>query len=296
MDNKTDSATIYDFVHPGHKLKTEWPVLELVNGRVGNAFAQHLSERLQVAIHAQAAASTRAKYTDFVSELAPTMIVHEISLGSLPGVAWFCIDASVVAAILDAYFGGEGKLQPTEAARQLSPTEQRVMQHILDALLGGMRSGWSIVHELNPAVVQPIQVDRLAQASQGQVVVANAISLNFAQTEADCLLAYPYSTLEPISEHLQRDDRTEGKHDDHFSAAMRRGLMDCDLEIRGVLAESRITLGKLLELKPGDFIPLRDVQTVSFKTQHFPLFDARVGKSNGRVSASLSRWRLPVQS
>ena len=109
MENKTDSATIYDFIHPGHKLRTEWPVLELVNGRVGSAFAQKLSERLQVAIHGQAAASTRARYTDFVAGLASTMIVHEVSLGSLPGVAWFCIDASVVAAILDTYFGGEGK-------------------------------------------------------------------------------------------------------------------------------------------------------------------------------------------
>ena len=69
--------------------------------------------------------------------------------------------------------------------------------------------------------------------------------------------------------------------------------MQCELDIRGVLSETRITLGKLLELKAGDFIPLRDVQTVSFKTQQMPLFDARVGNSNGRVSVSLSRWHLP---
>jgi len=72
--------------------------------------------------------------------------------------------------------------------------------------------------------------------------------------------------------------------------------MNCEIDIRGVLSEMPITLRKLLELKSGDFIPLRDVQTVSFKTQSMPLFDARVGSTNGRVSASVSRWHLPVKN
>jgi len=127
-------------------------------------------------------------------------------------------------------------------------------------------------------------------------MVTSKIVLRVGEIDLPCEIVYPYETLNPINEQLQKERSAQVRHDEQFSTNMQRELLNCELEIRGVLAESNITLGTLLELKSGDFIALRDIQTVSFKTQNMPLFDAQVGNSNGRVSASVSRWHLPVNS
>lgn len=293
MEQDKQTATAYDFVHPGHKLNKQWPVLDLVNARVATAFGSALSDCLQISLVGQSLQTTRSKYMDSVRTIGPTGIVHEISLSPLQGVVWFCIDTSVVSALVDSYFGGVATITAVEKPRDLTRTEKRVVQHVINAVLLGLTDGWSMVMKLNAAMIRPIDVSRLNNAAQEQVMVTSDLKLQLGELELPCQLVYPFETLKPISDQLEHESTTTSTQDLAFSEALQSELMQCELDIRGVLSETRITLGKLLELKAGDFIPLRDVQTVSFKTQQMPLFDARVGNSNGRVSASLSRWHLP---
>ena len=293
MEQDEQKATAYDFVHPGHKLNKQWPVLDLVNARVATAFGSALNDCLQINLVGHALQTTRSKYMDSVRAIGPTGIVHELSLSPLQGVVWFCIDTSVVSALVDSYFGGVATITPLDRARNLTRTEKRVVQHVINALLMGLTDGWSMVMKMNAAMIRPIDVSRLHNAALEQVMVTSELKLQLGELELPCQLVYPFETLKPLSEQLEHESTTTSSQDLAFSEALQAELMQCELDIRGVLSETRITLGKLLELKAGDFIPLRDVQTVSFKTQQMPLFDARVGISNGRVSASLSRWHLP---
>lgn len=293
MEQEKQSATVYDFVHPGHKLNRQWPVLDLVNNRVATAFGTVLSERLQISLLGQALQTTRGKYMDSVEAMGETCVVHELSLSPLSGVAWFCMDTSIVSALVDSYFGGKATIKPLEKPRELSRTERRVVQHVIEALLESLSSGWSMVLPLNAAMIGPIDVSRLSNAALEQVMVTSDMKLQLGDLEMPCQLIYPFEMLKPLSTQLEHDTPKASPQDLEFSKALQAELLNCELDIRGVLSETNITLGKLLELKAGDFIPLRDVRNVSFKTQQMPLFDARVGNSNGRVSASLSRWHLP---
>ena len=296
MPNTTQSAEVYNFVHPGHKLNKSWPVLDLVNLGVASSFGSKLADKLQVRLKGDAISTRRAKFSECVNSLGKTCIIHEISMSPLPSVAWFCMDVSVISAIVESYFGGEGLVHPVAEARVLSNTELRVMQHVINSLLVGLTKGWSMLININPAMVRPIDVGRLANSAREPIMVTSEMMLTLKNVELPCSLIYPFEMLEPMSEQLLHEIMNNHTHDDEFSSAMRRELMNCELDVRGVLSETKITLGKLLELKPGDFIPLRDVQNVSFKIDNMPLFDAQVGVSNGRVSASLSRWHVPVAS
>ncbi|MBX2882458.1 MAG: FliM/FliN family flagellar motor switch protein [Granulosicoccus sp.] len=294
MSKNEKSATAYDFLQPGHKINTQWPIFDLINARVASEFGSALSSQLQVTMEGHASQSTRSKYSQCVSDIGQTGVVYELSLAPLPRTVLFCMDTSIVSAIVDCYFGGSAVPAAEENARELSRTELRVMQHIINALLGALGRGWSMLLELDAKLLQPISVDRLANAALEQVMLTSHMVLRVGEIDLRCELIYPFETLKPLHEQLQSEKNATPEVDEVFTQAMQRELMNCELDIHGVLAESRITLGTLLELKPGDFIPLRDVETVSFKTQNMPLFDARIGNSNGRVSASVSRWHLPA--
>jgi len=296
MEKTKAAAIAYDFVHPGHKLNTQWPVLDLISQRVADELAISLSERLQVKMRGGAAPTTRGKYAQYLQLVGKTGTVHELSVSPLSGGVFFCMDTSVVSAIVNCYFGGSAELTPLDVPRRLSRTESRVMQHVVEAVASSLSSGWSMLMPIDANVVKVVDIERLANASLEQVMVTSGINLSVGEIELPCQIVYPFETLNPINAQLQTEKGNQPQHDEQFSNLMKRELLNCELEIRGVLAESHITLGTLLELKAGDFIALRDVQTVSFKTQNMPLFDARVGNSNGRVSASVSRWHLPVTS
>lgn len=296
MDHNSQAAEVYDFVHPGHKLNKSWPVLDLVTMGVASSFGAELADKLQIALKGDAVSTHRGKYSECVNAIGKTAIVHEISLSPLPGVAWFCLDISVISAVVESYFGGQGRVIPIEEARPLSNTEMRVTQHIISCLLVGLKKGWSMLLNINPALVRPIDVGRLANSAREPIMIVSELMLSVEETQLPCSMIYPFEMLEPMSEQLLHEVMSNPTRDDEFSMAMQRELMNCELNVRGVMSETQITLGKLLELKPGDFIPLRDVENVSFKTDSMPLFDAQVGVSNGRVSASLSRWHLPVAS
>ncbi len=296
MEKQHHEAIAYDFVHPGHKLNTQWPVLDLISERIANEMGVALAERLQIPIRGSAQVTTRSKYSQCVLALGKTGTVHEISLLPLSGEAWFCMDISVVSSIVNSYFGGTAELVPIEEARKLSRTELRVLQHITEATVRAITTGWSMISNVNTSIVGGVDVERLANVAQEQIMVTSIMTMSVGDVDLPCQVVYPYEMLSPISSQLQKEKTAPVKQDEQFGKAMQRELLNCELEIRGVLAESHITLGKLLELKPGDFIALRDVQTVSFLTQNMPLFDAHVGNSKGKVSASVSRWHLPVSS
>ena len=296
MVRNNAAATAYDFVHPGYKLNTQWPVLDIISQRIASELGTSLSDRLQVAMRGMAQPTTRVKYSQCVQALGNTGTVHELTLKPLSGVIWFCMDVSVISAIVNSYFGGNAVLTEELESRRLSRTESRVMQHIMESVVDALDAGWSSLFSAKATTERQIDIERLRNARLEQVLVNSNITLRIGEIDLPCLLVYPFETLNPLNEQLQKEKSIPVRKDEQFSKDLQRELLNCELDIRGVLAESHITLGTLLELKAGDFIALRDVQSVSFKTQNMPLFDASVGSSNGRVSVSVSRWHLPVTS
>lgn len=358
------SAQVYDFVHPGHRLDADWPVLEMVHQRFVAVLSKRLSERFHLPLACDAAPTQRARYPEFVAALDGRDLVHEYSLGSLPGVALLSVDTAFVSALVDGWFGGTPGPQasppqadqprtgqgvaadeqenaagatpddgdadrdagsPGESAEGVegdvvadanetaagvtlgeivshrppgmhSATERRALGYVLETVSATLAEAWSDIATFTPAVAQRTSVERLARGGYGDVMIACPFTLAPNGQRFEACLTFAAATLEPFGDALAREDHSHPVRDSGFREALGEELLGCELELQGVLAETRITLAELMAMKPGDFIPLRDVQNVSFQSQSMPLFDARVGKSNGRVSASLSRWHLPTRS
>ena len=328
------SATVYDFVHPGHRLNTEWPVLGQLHQRLVEGFSRRLAERFRMRLEAYAEPTRRMRYEDFVADVPAGTVINEIALAAEPGVLLFCLEAATVPALVDGWFGGtpiyrgespalakealegedaeasgdgegasddgEGEsIEPSAEERSPPPlvissaTERRALGHVLDAVTAAIGESWADITELAPSVGRATTRERLARGGYGDVVIDCGLQIRLGQEIMSARLVYPVALLEPFAAKLAREDHTHPVEDDRFRQSLGAGLMDCEIEVRGVLAESRITLRDLMAMKPGDFIPLKDMQNVSFRTDNTPLFDARVGNTNGRVSASLSRWHLP---
>jgi flagellar motor switch protein FliM len=296
METMSETAAVYDFIHPDHQLQTQWPVLLQIHEQLEHVFTEKLSKRLNLSIAGVGTEVGPRKYKDFIDELGPAALVQEVSLAPLAGNAWLCIDTSVVSALVDVYFGGGGEIKEMDQARKLSATELKVHGYFTDAMVEALQDCWSGVQAISAQVEGVVPMARLTRVKEGMVVLDAPVSFSLADGTGTCRVVYPFSTLEPLSERLSRDERAKTVRNSVFSSALRREVLACDVELRGVLSETEMTVRKLLDLKTGDFIPLRDVENVLFKADQVPLFNAQIGKSNGCVSASFSQWYRRVES
>lgn len=267
-----------------------WPILEQIHQHVEVFIAERLSDRLKIVVTSAGGEVKPMKILDSVETTGPAALIYELSLQPLSGLAWVCLDTSVVSVLVDKYFGGTGIVPTVEAPRKLSPTELRLKDYICDAVKASLDEAWLPIRQVTPVFGTQVSRSQLARQEEAMVVIEAQMKFNIGEEEISIVTLYPSTMLEPLADVLQKELSASESTDNQFSSAMRRELMNCDVELRGVMAETRMTIEKVLALKTGDFIPLRDIENVSFKANHIPLFNAQIGISNGRVSASFNRW------
>lgn len=290
METDDNDAAIYDFVHPEHKIKSNWPVLNLISKNLAADFETRLRKRFQFPISVTSDEAQKAKFKDIFDDIDEAKLLFEVSLPPLLGGAWLSIDRALVYELAETFFGGNS--ESTETARNpvLSHTERRLCQYFTNCLQEALPVAWSMILELQNPLIERLSLDSLNTSSDDQVIVECKNAVSIGEKAFELQLIYSHSMLEPHQKTLQKIKRQATAASNGFSNALKAELMNCEIDLHAVLAETKISLAEFMELKPGDFIPLREIENVSIKSNSKPLFDAKVGKSNGQISARLSRW------
>lgn len=296
MDSESNNAETYDFVHPEHKVKSDWPVLNLIAKKIATEFEASLTKQFQFPIAVSSEAAQIAKYQETFADLSDAKILYEVSLPPMSGSAWLCVDRALVYTLAETFFGGKGESKETVQNPVLSHTEKRLCQFFINCLQESLPLAWNMILELNKPTIELISRDRLSHSSDDQVIAMCNYEVIISANNFNIQLIYSHGMLEPHQKKLQKMKQHSTTITNGFSGALKAELMNCEIDMHAVLAETKISLSEFLELKSGDFIPLREIETVSFKSNSKPLFDAKVGHSNGQVSASLSRWCVPGRS
>lgn len=72
--------------------------------------------------------------------------------------------------------------------------------------------------------------------------------------------------------------------------------MSAKLEINSILAETELSMRELARLSVGDIIPLELAETVDVLASGIPIFNGRVGVSDGNYAIKLEKWLGMKQS
>ena len=296
MDTENIDAANYDFVHPEHKIKSDWPVLNLISKKLATEFESKLLKQFQFPIAVTSEAASVSKYQDVFNDLDETALLFDVSLPPMLGNAWLFVDRALVYVLAETFFGGKGASKESVTSAALSQTETRLCQYFINCMQESLPTAWQMILELESPAVERTSVDRLKQGSEEQVIAVCNYQIIIAETDFNLQLIYSYSMLKPYQKKLQKMKKQTSTVTTGFSGALQAELMNCEIDMHAVLAETKISLAEFLQLKAGDFIPLRKIEDVSFKSNSKPLFDARVGNSNGQVSAKFSRWSVRGRS
>ena len=88
------------------------------------------------------------KFSEYVQNLHVPSSLNLIRLNPLRGTALLVLDATLVFAIVDSFFGGNGRYAKIEG-REFTMTEGRIIQMVLRQAFADLADAWNIVASIN---------------------------------------------------------------------------------------------------------------------------------------------------
>ncbi len=202
-------------------------------------------------------------------------------------------DPNLVFCVIDSLFGGSGKFHLRIEGRDFSPTEQRIIQRMLEVTLEQYTKAWGALCRFNFQYQRSEMHTQFANiASPSEIVVATTFNLEIGDSGGEIHICFPYAMLEPIRDVLYSSLQGDGQEPDRrWVRQLTQQVQSAEIELTAELAKTTLTVGDLLKLRVGDFVELPLKEIVQANVDGVPvillegrIFDAQEAKDKGLVT------------
>jgi len=287
-DVAPDGVAPYDLSSQDRIVRGRMPTLEMINERFARYTRISLFSFLRKTADVAVGGVQILKFSEYLYSLQVPTSLNLIRMRPLRGTALFIFDAKLVFKLVDNFFGGEGRHAKIEG-REFTPTENRVVQIVLEKAFEDMEESWAPVHPINFEYIGSEVNPSLANiVSPSEVVVVSSFHIELDGGGGDIHLTIPYSMLEPIREVLdagvqsERDDK-----DDRWTNAMKEDVMQAGINLQARLLKHKLTLRKLTNLKAGEIIMVDMPEHVTIMAEGIPIYKGKLGTHRGKYGVKI---------
>lgn len=292
---------VFDLATQTRLVRGRMPTLEMINDRFARLFRIGIFNMLRRTPGISVAPVAIQKFSEYTQNLHVPSSLNLIRVSPLRGTALMVLDAKLVFAIVDTFFGGTGRYAKIEG-REFTATEGRVIQMVLKQAFEDMVQAWNIIANINIEYTSSeINPHFATIVSPSELVVVSSYKIDLEAGGGELHLTMPYSMLEPIRDVLDsgmQSDRME--RDERWTQTLREEIEEAEIEITPVLGRASLTVGRLVDLKPGDVIPCDFDGNITLIAEGVPVARGSYGASRGqqavKVTQRVTRRKTPVLS
>ena len=276
-------ASPYDFANQDRVVRGRLPTLDLINERFARFLRSNLFNLLRRSVSVTANGVQMLKYSEYAYSLVVPTSITVVKMTPLTGNALLVMDPKVVFRIVDNYFGGGGRFQPKIEGRDFAPTELRIISLIMNKVFADLAQAWKPIINVNVELVNSEVNPQFAHiVNPTEAVVVSTFLVEVEGQGGEFHITMPYSMLEPIRNKL--DSNFQGETDEfdaRWSCALRDEIEQSSVELNCRIAQTELTLRKIMELKAGDEIPLEFPDLATICVEGIPVLRGRFGALKG---------------
>ncbi|MBY7731781.1 MULTISPECIES: flagellar motor switch protein FliM [Vibrio] len=290
LESENENAVNFDFSSQDRIVRGRMPTLELINER----FARHMRISLFNMLRKTAEVSINGvqmmKFGEYQNTLYVPTSLNMVRFRPLKGTALITMEARLVFILVENFFGGDGRFHAKIEGREFTPTERRIIQLLLKIVFEDYKEAWSPVmgvefeyldSEVNPSMANIV--------SPTEVIVVSSFHIEVDGGGGDFHVVMPYSMVEPIRELLDAGVQSDKMETDvRWSSALRDEIMDVPVNFRVNLLEQDISLRDLMELRPGDVIPMNMPEHATMFVEELPTYRVKMGRSGEKLAVQIS--------
>ena len=272
------------------------PTLEMVNERFARLIRIGIFNLLRRAPDISVKSIEMIKFADYVHSMYVPTNLNLVRVKPLRGMALVVFEPRLVFTMVDTFFGGGGRFQAKIEGREFTATEMRVVHLMLNQVFADLVEAWSPVMPLEFEYVNSEVNPHFANiVTPREYVVVSRFGVEFEGVVADIHVTLPYAMIEPIRDMLDagiQSDRIE--RDERWVSTMRDNIEQAEVDVSSELVRARLSLRELMQMKPGDVIPIDMPHSVDLCIERVPLFRGEFGVANGRHAIKISELLRPT--
>ena len=247
----------FDLANQDRIIRGRMPVLEIVNDRFARLCTNALSNALRKRVELNPLSIDMTKFGDFMRSLPVPTSINIFKMDPLRGSAIIVVDARLVFALVEAFFGGQGS-QPKIEGREFTRIEQAIVDRVIKIVLENLEESWRPVHDVSFELVRSeINPQFAAIVPPSDVVVVITFEVELETALGSLTMCLPYATIEPIRSKLHASFQTERLEVDHaWVSRLKERLLETPVDLKVHFGDTKLSGNQLLRLKVGDVILL----------------------------------------
>ncbi len=267
------------------------PTMEIVNERFARNLRVGLFNFIRRSPEVSVGSVSVQKYSAFLRELVVPTNFNIMAVRPLRGNGLIVCEPTLLFGVIDSLFGGSGKFHTRIEGRDFSPTEQRVINRLVDVAAEEYAKAWKGVYPLELVYQRSEMQPQFATiATPSEIVVSTSFTLEIGDLTGSLHICIPYSTLEPIRDVLYSSVQGDAiEVDRRWVRVLGQELQAAPVSLVAELATADATVEQLLAMKVGDFIELDRKHIIEAGVDGVPLFECQYGTHKGKYALKIER-------
>lgn len=271
---------LYDLTSGMHRVKGWSHDIKIVDERFQTNLSINLLGLLHKSVEVKRKEILISKFSTYCKDLEVPASINVFAITGLIGYSAIVLDAELVHALVNAFFGG-GSRQTKIEGRDFTHTEQRVVKLILKTIIATIKASWKELSEVEftPAETE-VRPEHLSTFTETDVLMIRPFSVKFAGGGGEIQLLMPGNTIDSIFRHRKSGDESEQESPRQI---MKQRALNYATDVTGELTGAKMTIGDIFRLAEGDIIPVDSPEEIDVKINGVPKFKARMGGIDGKI-------------
>jgi flagellar motor switch protein FliM len=216
----------------------------------------------------------------------------------LRGSGLIVCEPTLVFGIIDTLYGGNGKYHTRIEGRDFSPTEQRVINRLVEVICAEYEKAWKGIYPIQLEYQRSEMQPQFANiATPSEIVVSTSFQLEIGEIAGAVHFCVPYSTLEPIRDVLYSTTQGDSMEvDRRWVNVLTQEIQSAEVTLVAELAKADTTIEQLLAMRPGDFIELERSPRIKASIDGIPVFECQYGTHNTKYAIKIDKKLLTHQT
>jgi flagellar motor switch protein FliM len=290
-EESTEGVRPLDLSKQERIVRGRMPTMEVINERFGRNLRVGLFNFIRRSPEVSVGPVQVQKYSMFLRELVVPTNFNIMAVRPLRGSGLVVCEPTLLFGVIDSLFGGTGKFHTRIEGRDFSPTEQRVINRLVDVVAEEYKKAWKGVYPLELVYQRSEMQPQFANiATPSEIVVSTSFTLEIGDITGALHICIPYSTLEPIRDLLYSNTQGDSMEvDRRWVKLLSQEIQAAEVELVAELASAEATIEQLLAMKVGDFIELERERIIQAKVGGVPVLECEYGTHNGKYALKVVR-------
>ncbi|NLY10291.1 MAG: flagellar motor switch protein FliM [Firmicutes bacterium] len=283
----------YDFKRPSKFSKEQIRALERIHEQFCSTYGGIMSAKLRSRHDLKVESIEQLTFGEFTRSLPNPTVLIVLSAEPLEGNVVVQFTPSIASLLHDRLCGGPGRLEGPE--RTLTEIEMAVLRRqVVTVFCQMLKDSWQEVADIhfdyeyletNPQFLQ--------SAADRDIVILISLSFELNEVQDMISICIPYRTLEPIMKQLTQHrffDQLR-QPDPSKIKLLEEKVRAAQVPVEVELGTAELTVADLLELEPGDVIPLNKLKDdlLDVKVGSLTKFRGTPGSLGGRLGIKIEQ-------